>query len=173
MSYIQCMNESCYMYEWVMSRAWMSYVHPKTLVEIPMVLSTNCGSFPSNSHVSATFSILLRFGEFWNPTNCEKFSADGSLMGRTNLDKSVWLEQRSELRPIAKWFFCSVQDRPMGGKGIFLACVVKVGKRWGPKTLWFFTLEKHATKSHLPKLISRAGRSDISGPERGPGHSTA
>ena len=23
-------------------------------------------------------------------TNCEKFNADGSLMGRTNLDKSVW-----------------------------------------------------------------------------------
>ena len=50
----------------------------------------NSGSFPSNLHVSATFSILLRFGEFWNPTNCEKFNVDGSLMGRTNLDKSVW-----------------------------------------------------------------------------------
>jgi len=52
-----------------------------------MVLSTNRGSFPSNSHVSVTFSILLRFGESWNPTNCENFNADGSLMGRTNLDK--------------------------------------------------------------------------------------
>ena len=40
-------------------------VHPKTLIKIAMVLSTNSGSFPSNSHVSATFSILLRFGEFW------------------------------------------------------------------------------------------------------------
>ena len=39
------------------------YVHPKTLNEIALVLSTNSGSFPSNSHVSATFSILLRFGE--------------------------------------------------------------------------------------------------------------
>ena len=38
-------------------------LHPKTLFEIAMVLSTNRGSFPSNSHVSATFSILLRFGE--------------------------------------------------------------------------------------------------------------
>ena len=65
-------------------------IHPKTLVEIAMVLSTNSGFFPSNSHVSATFSILLRFGEFWIPTNCEKFNADGSLMERTNLDKSVW-----------------------------------------------------------------------------------
>jgi len=46
-----------------------------------MVLSTNSGSFPSNSHVSATFSILLRFGESWSPTNCERFNADGSLMG--------------------------------------------------------------------------------------------
>ena len=45
-----------------------------------MVLSTNMGSFPSNSHVSATLSILLRFGEFWNPTNCEIFNADA---GRT------------------------------------------------------------------------------------------
>ena len=58
-------------------------------IEIAMVLSTNSSSFPSNSHVSATFSILLRFGELWNPTNCEKFNADGSLMGRTNLDKSL------------------------------------------------------------------------------------
>ena len=65
-------------------------VHHKILIEIAIVLSTNSGSFPSNSHVSATFSILLRFGEFWIPTNCEKFNADGSLMGRTNLDKSVW-----------------------------------------------------------------------------------
>jgi len=65
-------------------------LHPKTLFEIAMVLSTNSGSFPSNSHVSATFSILLRFGESWNSTNCERFNADGSLMGRTNLDKSVW-----------------------------------------------------------------------------------
>jgi len=85
--------------------------HPKTLVgeiakfiirqppmeekddydsEVVMALSTNSGSFPSNSHVSATFSILVRFGESWNPTNCERFNADGSLMGRTNLDKSVW-----------------------------------------------------------------------------------
>ena len=61
-----------------------------SIFEIAMVLSTNSGSFPSNSHVSATFSILLRFGESWNPTNCEKFNADASQMGRTNLDKSVW-----------------------------------------------------------------------------------
>ena len=57
-------------------------VHPKTLFEIAMVLSTKIGSFPSNSHVSATFSILLRFGESWVPTNCEKFNADGSLIGK-------------------------------------------------------------------------------------------
>ena len=66
------------------------HLHPKTLFEIAMVLSTNRDSFPSNSHVSATFSILLRFGESWSPTNCEKFTADGSQMGRTNFDKSVW-----------------------------------------------------------------------------------
>jgi len=65
-------------------------LHPKTLIQIAMVISTNSGSFLSNLHVSATFSILLRFGEFWNVTICEKFNADRSLMGRTNLDKSVW-----------------------------------------------------------------------------------
>jgi len=54
-----------------------SKIHPKTLIEIAMVLSRNSGSFPSNSGVSATFSILLRFGEFWNPTNCEEFNAAG------------------------------------------------------------------------------------------------
>ena len=66
------------------------HIYPKTLIEIAMVLSKNSCSFPSNSHVSATLSILLRFGEFWNPTNCEKLNADESLMGRTNLDKSMW-----------------------------------------------------------------------------------
>ena len=54
---------------------WHQGLHPKTLFEIAMVLSTNSGSFPSNSHVSATFSILLRFGESWVSTNCEKFNA--------------------------------------------------------------------------------------------------
>jgi len=66
------------------------HAHPKTFIEIAMFLSKNSGSFPSDSHVSTTFSILFRFVKFWNPTNCEKFKADGSLMGRTNLDKSVW-----------------------------------------------------------------------------------
>jgi len=60
------------------------------LFEIAMALLTISVSFPSKSRFSASFSILLRFGESWNPTNCEKFNADGSLMGRTNLDKSVW-----------------------------------------------------------------------------------
>jgi len=54
----------------------------------------------------------------------------------------------------------------LGRQRDFSACVVTLGKRWGPETLWFFTLEKHPTKSHLPKLIFRAGRSDISGPHR-------
>ena len=64
--------------------------HPKTLFEIAMALLTIRVSFPSKSRFSETFSILLRFGESWNPKSCEKFNADGSLMGRTNLDKSVW-----------------------------------------------------------------------------------
>ena len=65
-------------------------IHPKTLFEITVALLTIRVSFPSKSRFSATFSILLRFGESWNPTNCQKFNADGSLMGRTNLHKSVW-----------------------------------------------------------------------------------
>jgi len=50
--------------------------------------------------------------------------------------------------------------------------VVKLGKRWGPETLWFLTLERHATKSHLPKLIFWAGRSDSSGFKKGNTHPT-
>jgi len=65
-------------------------LHPKTLFEMPMFLSLNSDSFPSNSNVSATFSFWIHSGKFWNPTNCEKFNAVGSLTGRTNLDKSVW-----------------------------------------------------------------------------------
>ena len=53
-------------------------VHAKTLFEIAMALLTISVSFPSKLRFSATFSILLRFGESWNPTNCEKFNADGS-----------------------------------------------------------------------------------------------
>jgi len=68
----------------------LQYTHPKTLFEIAMALFTISVSFPSKSRVSATLSILLRFGESWNPTNCEKFNADGSQMGRMNLDQSVW-----------------------------------------------------------------------------------
>ena len=59
-------------------RSIKTRLHPKTLFEIAMVLSTNRGSFPLNSHVSATFSILLRFGESWNPTNLR----DSMLTGR-------------------------------------------------------------------------------------------
>jgi len=54
-----------------------------------------------------------------------------------------------------QWFF-----------GVCSESIVTLGKRWGPEPLWFFTLEKHSTKSHLPKLIFRAGRSDTGGPER-------
>jgi len=74
---------------------------------MPMALSVNSGhgSFPSNSNVSATFSFWIHSGKFWNPTNCEKFNADGSLMGRTNLDKSVWQQQRSELTHCKGIFF--------------------------------------------------------------------
>ena len=75
---------------WVSTTSQGHYTHPKTLFEIAMALLTIRVSFPSKSRFSATFSILLRFGESWNPKSCEKFNADGSLMGRTNLDKSVW-----------------------------------------------------------------------------------
>ena len=54
-------------------------------------------------------------------------------------------------------------------KGFFWR-VVKIGKRRGPETLWFCTLEKHATKSHLPKVISQSGRSDTSGQEKVAAH---
>ena len=40
--------------------------HPRTLFEMPMAHSWNSGSFPSNSHVSATFSFWIHSGKFWN-----------------------------------------------------------------------------------------------------------
>jgi len=61
---------------------------PKTLFEI--------GSFEEQRLFSVKFARFrnffdfARFGESWNPTNCEKFNSDGSLMGRANLDKPVW-----------------------------------------------------------------------------------
>ena len=54
----------------------------------------------------------------------------------------------------------------LGRQRDFLACVVTLGKRWDPETLRFFTLEKHATKSHLQALVLGLVRSDISGHEK-------
>jgi len=39
-----------------------------------------------------------------------------------------------------------------------------VDSQWNPV---YNVFHQHTTKSHLPKLISRAGRSDISGPHAG------
>ena len=64
---------------WPGSNHSIVHIHPKTLCEMPTALSLNRGSFPSNSNVSATFSFWIHSGNFWNPTNCEKFNADGSL----------------------------------------------------------------------------------------------
>ena len=48
--------------------------HPKTLFEIAMALLTIRVSFPSKSRFSVTFSILLRFGGFWNLGLSHKFT---------------------------------------------------------------------------------------------------
>ena len=48
--------------------------HPKTLFEIAMALLTISVSFPSKSRFSASFSILLRFGGFWNLGLSHKFT---------------------------------------------------------------------------------------------------
>ena len=44
----------------------LEHSHPKTLFEMTMALSLNSGSFPSNLHVSATFSFSIHSGKFWN-----------------------------------------------------------------------------------------------------------
>ena len=89
--------------------------HAKTLFEIAMALFTISVSFPSKLRFSATFSILLRFGESWNPTNCEKFNADGSwwegrilinLCGKNkvrncDLLQSGWYRRRRLREPIS------------------------------------------------------------------------
>ena len=145
------------------------HLHPKTLFEIAMVLSTNRGSFPSNSHVSATFSILLRFGE----SGIRQIVRDSMLTGR-------WWEGRilinlcgnNNVRNydlLQSDFFPRCRTVLGVAKGFFWY-VVKLGKRWGPETLWFFTLEKHGIKIHFPKIISRACRSDTSGQEKVAAH---
>jgi len=80
--------------------------------------------------------------------------------GSKGREFNLWFRNSVFLFPgFIKW------KRPKGGKGIFLACVQKLGKRWGPETLLFFTLEKHAIKSHLQALVLGLVRSDISGHE--------
>jgi len=83
--------------------------------------------------------ILINLSSKINVRNCDLLQSD------------FFARCRTVLGP------CSRLGVPMG----FFWHVVKLGKRWGPETFWLFTLEKHATKSHLPKLVSRAGRSDI------------
>jgi len=100
----------------------MHEFHPKTLFEIAMALLTISVSFPSKSRFFATFSILLTFGESWNPTNCEKFNADGSLMGRTNLDKSSGKNKVRNCDLLQSDFCCSVWDRPREAKGFLGVC---------------------------------------------------
>ena len=147
-------------------------LHPKTLVEIAVVLSTNSGSFPSNKHVFATFSICSDLGD----SGIRKIVRNSMLTGR-------WWEGRilinlcgkNNVRNCNLWqsdFFARCRT-VLRRQRDFLACVVTLKKRWGPERLWFLTLEKHATKSHLPKLIVRAGRSNISGPGRVSAQSTA
>ena len=54
--------DNCHYRDSNSSASLCHYLHPKTLFEIAMVLSTNSGSFPSNSHVSATF---FDFAQIW------------------------------------------------------------------------------------------------------------
>jgi len=64
------------------------HIHPKTLFEIAMVLSTNSGSFPSNSHVSATFSILLYMSTAYRP-----YAAEYIYM-YVSWQRCVWFEKK-------------------------------------------------------------------------------
>jgi len=51
------------------SMASLLHIHPKTLIEIAMVLSTNSGSFPLNSHVSGNF---FDFAQIWGILESDK-----------------------------------------------------------------------------------------------------
>jgi len=63
---------------------------PKLLVRLLWFFRRTAALFRQIRTFPQLFRFFFSFGEFWNPTNCEKFNADGSLMGRTNLNKSVW-----------------------------------------------------------------------------------
>ena len=103
-------------------------IHPKTLFEIAMVLSMNSGSFPSNSHVSATFSILLRLGN----SGFRQIVRNSMLTGR-------WWEGRILINLCGKnnvrncdllqsVFFARYRT-VLGRQRDFWACVVTLGKR--------------------------------------------
>ena len=101
---------------------------PKLLLtRIALVLSTNSGSFPSNSHVSATFSFWIRSGKFWNLGISNKlwdieFWRKGpiliNLCGKTDV-RNCDLSQRD--------FFARYRTVLGVAKGFFLVC----SKTWG------------------------------------------
>jgi len=67
-----------------------SKIIPKLLLRLLWFFRRTAALFRQIRTFPQLFRFFLSFGEFWNPTNCGKFNADGSLMGRTNLNKSVW-----------------------------------------------------------------------------------
>jgi len=142
---------------------------------IPKLLLRLLWFFRRTAALFRTFPQLFRFCSDLGNFGIRQIVRNSMLMGR-------WWEGRILINLCGKNnvrncdvlqsdFFARCRS-VLGRQKDFLACVVTLGKRWGPKTLWFFTLEKHATKSHLLKLILRAGRSNISGPERESAQST-
>ena len=74
------------------------------------------------------FFVLDSFREILESNKCEKFNADGSLTGRTNHDKSSGKNNVRNCDLLQRDFFAQCRT-VLGVKGIFLACVVKLGKR--------------------------------------------
>ena len=120
-------------------RNQLTKVHPKTLFEIAMVLSTNSVSFPSNSHVSATFSILLRFdpgipqivrnsmltGRRWEGRILINLCGNNNVRNCDLLQSDFFYRCRNVLE-VAKGFFWYVV-KPSGTRKFFLRHTWGVG----------------------------------------------
>ena len=159
-------------YNFLLYRFWLSQTSPPHFDFIPKLLLRVLWFFQQTVALVRqirTFPQLFRFCSDLGNFGIWQIVKNSMLTGR-------WWERRMLINlcgknnvrncdPLQSDFFARCRTVLGVAKG-FLWRVVILGKRWGPETLWFFTHEKHATKSHLQALVLGLVRSDISGHEK-------
>jgi len=102
--------------------------HPTTLIKISMVLSTNSGSFPSNSHVSASFRLCSDLGN----SGIRQIVRNSMLMGRLWEGRIlINLCGKNNVRncDLLQGDFVALCRTVLGLAKGFFWCVVRLGKR--------------------------------------------